>query len=565
MASPADPQQFLNEAYQGEVLGEAFFALMAEREDQPEHVARWHHVERLERHVKNRLRDELERLGMAAEPDPARIETGGELARGLSTLGWEKARSAIVESVRGDMAGMRETVDAVPADMQEIARLFLGHEEALLRFFESGGEVAGEDDPVGRFLAETQAPDELPIPEGLQLMPQNPPYREDPAPLNRELQRRAPVHRDRQIGGVIVSGHDVVHRVVYDLELWADPRKGREGDPVRMFVNPEENAPEPSMLFLDDPEHKRLRNLVSRAFTPRSVAELRPVVEQVATELLDAVEAEGVAEFDLIDRLAAPLPAIAIARILGVDPNEQARFKTWSVAASEAFFNPFADDDLKRRGEEAQLALSHCFLDEIAKRRAEPADDLIGKLVAAEREGDRLSEPELVTMCNLLLVAGNVTTTDLIGNGMCALLGHPDEHAKLRERPELIANAVEEMLRFDPPVHATGRIASRDIEIEGVPVAKGESLNVLLAAANRDPAVYPDPDRFDIERADTHHHSFGGGAHLCMGAHLARAEAQEAISRLVARFPRLRPAGRPLAWKDTPGFRGLSEYWVRID
>jgi hypothetical protein len=235
------------------------------------------------------------------------------------------------------------------------------------------------------------------------------------------------------------------------------------------------------------------------------------------------------------------------------------------VAASEAFFNPFAGEDLKRRGEEAQLALSQCFLSEIAKRRAESAADLIGKLVAAESEGDRLSEPELVTMCNLLLIAGNVTTTDLIGNGMCALLGHPDEHAKLRARPELIANAVEEMLRFDPPVHATGRIASRDIEIEGVPVAKGESLNVLLAAANRDPAVYPDPDRFDIERADTHHHSFGGGAHLCLGAHLARAEAQEAIGRLVARFPKLRSAGRPLAWKDTPGFRGLSEYWVRVD
>jgi cytochrome P450 len=222
-------------------------------------------------------------------------------------------------------------------------------------------------------------------------------------------------------------------------------------------------------------------------------------------------------------------------------------------------------EDVKRRGAEAQQALDRCFRSEIAKRRAAPADDLIGKLVASEREGDRLAEDEIVTMCALLLVAGNVTTTDLIGNGTRALLDRPQEHAKLRARPELIANAIEEMLRFDPPVQSTGRIAPCDGEIEGVPVMKGQSVAVLLAAANRDPAVYPDPDRFDIDREDTHHQSFGGGAHLCLGAHLARCEAQAAIGALVSRFPKLRPAGRPLHWKKTPGFRGLSEYWVRID
>jgi cytochrome P450 len=587
MASFPDPQQFLAEAYQGEVLGEALFALLAEREDAAEGVARWRHLERLERHVKARLRGELEQRGLPTDEDPARRDTGHKLAMGLSALDWEKAREAIAQSVRGDVAELRESIDAAPAEIREVADFFLGHEQALLDFLEGRGALEGRDalegsdavesdgalasvateaaDPVARFLAETHAPPETPIPEGIQLIPQNPVYREDPAPLHRELQRRAPVHRDRQIGGLIVSGHDVVHRIAYDLELWVDPRKAREGDPVKMFASQLDPNQEPSMLFLDDPQHKRLRNLVSGAFTPRAVKELRPLIDRVATELLDAIEADGVTEFDLIDRLAAPLPAIAIARILGVDAKQQAQFKAWSVASSEAFFNPFADDETKRKGEEARLALDECFRGEIAKRRAEPAEDLIGKLVAAESEGDRMTEGELVTMCGLLLIAGNVTTTDLIGNGMCALLAHADEQAKLRARPDLIGNAVEEMLRFDPPVQVTGRIAPCDTEIDGVPIAEGESVSVLLAAANRDPAIYPDPDRFDIERADTHHHSFGGGAHLCLGAHLARAEAQAAIGQLVARFPKLRPAERPLAWKQTPGFRGLEEYWVRID
>jgi pimeloyl-[acyl-carrier protein] synthase len=148
---------------------------------------------------------------------------------------------------------------------------------------------------------------------------------------------------------------------------------------------------------------------------------------------------------------------------------------------------------------------------------------------------------------------------------MRALLSHPDQQAKLREKPELIENTVEEMLRFDPPVTSTGRIAPRDIEIDGIPIRKGESMTLLLAAANRDPSVYPDPDRFDIEREDTHHQSFGGGSHLCLGSHLARIEAQEAIGALVARFGTLRIADRPLVYKQTPGFRGLSEFWVRRD
>ena len=565
MPNPVDAQTFLVEAYQGEVLGEAFFALMAEREDEASRVAGWRELERLERHVKTRLHAELERRGQTADADPARRETACQLAVGLSALGWEQARRAIAETVRGDLGEARAALRELPTELSELGRFFVGHEEALLASLELGSQALGDAaNPVSRFLDETGAPSEPPIPEGVQLLPLDPSYQADPAAAHRELQRRAPVHRDRQIGSVIVTGHDVVHRIAYDPEFWADPRKALEGDPVRVFVRDEPDY-EPSMLFLDDPEHRRLRNLVSRSFTPRAALRLRPLIDQVASELVDAIESDGAAEFDLIERLAAPLPAIAIARILGVDAEEQAQFKAWSVASSEAFFNPFADEETKLRGEQAGLELDRCFRAEIARRRAEPADDLIGKLVAAEREGDRLNEKEVVTMCGLLLIAGNVTTTDLIGNGMRTLLEHPEQLAKLREHPELLANAVEEMLRFDPPVQATGRIAPRDCDIEGVPVKRGQSINILLAAANRDPAVYPDPDRFDIEREDTHHHAFGGGAHLCLGAHLARAEAQAAIGTLVARFPKLRPAGHELVWKQTPGFRGLSAYRVRVD
>ncbi|MHC4819262.1 MAG: cytochrome P450, partial [Planctomycetota bacterium] len=483
---------------------------------------------------------------------------------GLSSLVWPERMRAIGEGVRRFVGEFQAAEAAAPAELQEVARFVLAHEQALFSFFEreAADEAETSRNPVLAFLEATDAPEESAIPEGVELMPFDPVFREDPNPRLHELRRRAPVHRDRQFGRVVLTRHDDVMRVLRDLTLWSDPRKALEGDPVRMFLR---EGQEPSMLFLDDPAHKRLRNLVSRSFTPRAVERVRPMVRGVAAELLDAVDRAGQPEFDLIEALAAPLPAIAIARMLGVDPADQAHFKAWSVASSEEFFNPFSTDEQKRAAEEAGASLEALFLGEIAKRRAQPSDDLTGQLVRAEEEGDRLSETEVVSMCNLLLIAGNVTTTDLIGNGVRTLIEHPDQLAKLRERPEHIQNAVEEMLRYDPPVTTSGRIASRDLEIGGVPIPKGHSMTVILAAANRDPDVYPDPDRFDIEREDTHHQSFGGGSHLCLGAHLARLEAQEAIGALVARYPRLRAAERGGHYKQVPGFRGLGEYWVRVD
>ena len=220
-------------------------------------------------------------------------------------------------------------------------------------------------------------------------------------------------------------------------------------------------------------------------------------------------------------------------------------------------FNPLLTPEERQRVAESGSAFNSYFGAAIAERRERPRADLITSLIQAEENGDRLTVEEIVRMCGLLLAAGNVTTTDLIGNGVLALLHNPDELRKLQDDPSLIKNAVEEMLRYDPPVSQTGRTPLEDIEVAGVKIEAGQSITPMLAAANRDPAAHPDPDRFDITRADIEHKSFGGGVHFCLGAPLARMEAQVAIGALVQRFPALRLSDTPLEWRRVPGFRGL--------
>ena len=205
---------------------------------------------------------------------------------------------------------------------------------------------------------------------------------------------------------------------------------------------------------------------------------------------------------------------------------------------------------------------TNSFIDEIGRRSQDLGDDLISDMLRAEVDREKLTQEEIVSQCQLLLIAGNVTTTDLIGNAVKALLDNPLQLEKLRAQPDLIANTVEEVLRYESPVLNSGRIPDRDIHVSGCPVGHGESLSVILAAANRDPEVYPDPDVFDIERKDTHHQSFGGGRHLCLGAHLARVEAQEAILGLLNRFPNLKAGERGYEYHAIPSFRGFSQLWV---
>lgn len=397
-----------------------------------------------------------------------------------------------------------------------------------------------------------------PLPEGIQLTPLDETFRTDPYPVLKRLQNEAPLHHDTQLKRYICTRHDDVKSILHDRQFWSDPRKANPGTFTREFLG-RSGDEEPSMLLMDEPGHRRLRVLVSGSFLPAAVERWRPRIRTVVARVLEAITTD---EFDLIAEFAGPVPTVVIAELLGIDPARQGDFKRWSDAAVTVGFNPFASGEEKATAAAANQALEAFFRQEIAQRRQSPGADLISDMLRAEAEGDRLTEAEMVRQCNLLLVAGNVTTTDLIGNGVRALLNHPAELARLRANPALINNAVEEMLRFDSPVVNSGRIPDRDVTLQGCPVAKGESLSVSLAAANRDPDVYPDPDRFDITREDTHHQSFGGGRHLCLGAHLARIEAQEAILGLLAKFPVLRFSDRGYAYHAIPSFRGMRCCWL---
>jgi len=396
------------------------------------------------------------------------------------------------------------------------------------------------------------------LPQGVRLTAMDEEFRADPYPILLKIREAKSVLHDDQLQRYIYTRHDDVKSLLRDKDLWSDPRKANPGTFTREFLGSGEE--EPSMLLMDEPDHRRLRMLVSKPFTPAAVERWRGRIEETVAAVLDRIEEP---EFDLIRDFAGPVPTIVIARMLGIDESKVAAFKSWSDTSVKIAFNPFSTPEELEAGQQAREALNEFFASEIEARRASPGDDLISNMIRAEEEGEKLSVTEIIGQCNLLLVAGNVTTTDLIGNGVKALLDHPDQLEKLRAHPELIGNAVEEMLRYDSPVTNSGRIANRTIDVGGCPVHKGESLSTSLAAANRDPAVYPDPDRFDIEREDTHHQAFGGGRHLCLGAHLARLEAQVAIGGLLRRYPKLEHGAGGFTYASVPSFRGMTEFWVR--
>jgi len=401
------------------------------------------------------------------------------------------------------------------------------------------------------------------LPQGVELTAIAERFREDPYPILKTLRERAPVHHDQVMNRYICTRHDDVKAILHDKEFFTDPRNANPGSYTREVIGGRLGFGEqPDMLLMDEPDHRRLRKLVSGPFKPSAVERWREQIRRIVADALDAIT-EG--EFDLIARFASPVPTVVIARMLGVDPARYEDFHAWSDRVVQVGFNPFPTEEQKQAAAAAQQALDELFRSEIARRGEALGDDLLSDMIRAEAEGDRLTQEEMIAQCRLLLIAGNVTTTDLIGNGTRALLDFPEQMAKLRADPGLIRNAVEEMLRYDSPVTNSGRTPNRDVVVSGCPVPRGESLSTSLAAANRDPAVYPDPDRFDIERVDTHHQSFGGGRHLCLGAHLARVEAQEAILGLLRRFPRLRKSERGHVFHAIPAFRGMREFWVRID
>jgi pimeloyl-[acyl-carrier protein] synthase len=372
----------------------------------------------------------------------------------------------------------------------------------------------------------------------------------DPYPFYEQLRSAGPVVWASSLGRWLVTGHAEIAEVLRDDRFSADRRKWQGFAPI---IEP---APEGarSMLVTDPPDHTRLRTLVQQAFTPRTVEQLRPRIETLVEEALRAAEERG--GMDLVGDLAYPLPVTVIAELLGVPVQDRASFRRWSDALVGAL-DPVASTDRRAVALAARDALHTYLRRVIAERRAVPRDDLISRLVEAEEQGDRLSGPELLAMGVLLLVAGHETTVNLIGNGVNALLAHPDQLARLQQEPELIEPAVEELLRYDAPVQLTGRVALEELELGGRQVAPGQMVTLLLGAANRDPHVFADPEQLDLGRDPNPHLAFGRGIHFCLGAPLARLEAQIAIGALIRRFPSLRLAGVPKR-RPTVTLRGFA-------
>jgi cytochrome P450 len=382
-----------------------------------------------------------------------------------------------------------------------------------------------------------------------------PEVRADPWPFYARLREADPVHR-RPDGDWILTRYADCQGVLADPRCSSNPAhesRPSEGSPARQ-------AGSNLLLFLDPPDHTRLRRLVSKAFTPRRVEELRPRIAELVDALLDEVDGEPT--FNLLEALAFPLPVIVICELMGVPAEDRDNLKEWSNAASR-LLDPDVEGETLELGLLAGMGLAGYFDALFEERRRQPQDDLVSGLVAAEEEGDRLSADELRAITVLLFIAGHETTMNLIGNGTYALLQHPDQLALVRDDPEMARSAIEELLRYDGPVHVTARVPTEDIDVGGTPIAAGERMVVALGAANRDPAQYPDPDRLDVTREDNRHLTFSHGIHFCLGASLARVEGQVAIPRLLQRFPDLALAAEP-SYREHLVLRGLTELQVAI-
>ena len=343
-------------------------------------------------------------------------------------------------------------------------------------------------------------------------------------------------------------------------------RRDAQGYPREqgLFDPDEALARTPPFLILDPPDHTRLRGLVSKAFTPKAIEQERPRVQRIVDELLDRVAERRCVE--LIEEIAYPLPVRAICGMLGVPPEDHERFSGWSRLLSQAMDpQPNTPPETIAARREAGNAFAQYFRDFIAERRKRPGDDLLSQLIAVEEAGDVLSENELISTSILLLAAGHETTVSLIGNGVLALLRHPEELSRLQHDPSLARSTVEEVLRYDAPVQFAIRTAKDDIELDGYVIAEGDQLLLLLASANRDAAQFPEPDRFDVSRNDSRHLAFGHGIHFCLGAPLARLEGELFFAALARRFSRIFLRTEALEYAPNIVNRRLAELPIEVN
>lgn len=387
---------------------------------------------------------------------------------------------------------------------------------------------------------------------------------QDPYAYFARLREVDPVHWNERWGGWLVTRYDDVVRAFRDPERLSSDRMAhfvRELSPqdrerltvlIRYFSR--------WLVFTDPPYHTRVRMLVNKAFTPTSVERLRPRVREIVHGLLDHVEPKGRMAF--IREFAFHLPVIVISEYMGVPPEDREQVKEWSDETSRIFFIRADDPERRERSQAGLVKLLEYFEPLIHARRKDPRDDLISALVQAEERGDLLSHDELLATCTVLLFAGHETTTNLLANGLLALLQHRDQWDLLRHNPALVRSAVEELLRYDGPVKATFRWAKVDVEMGGKTIRAGDRMLLVLASANRDPEKFTNPDDLDITRSPNPHVAFGHGIHICLGAPLARVEAQEAFGALAERLPNLRLSDQELRYHPTLVSRALEELYV---
>ncbi|MEO8456705.1 MAG: cytochrome P450 [Chloroflexota bacterium] len=382
----------------------------------------------------------------------------------------------------------------------------------------------------------------------------------DPYPMYRALLANNPTSWQAVMESWVFTRYADVDAILTHPGMSADRAKARNRF-AQMVEEQQKNfgpfSRAATMLTSDPPQHTRLRKLVSKAFTPRAVDNLKPRIQEIVDGLLDEVEAAG-GTMDLVTALGYPLPVIVIAEMLGVPSEDRARFKHWSDEVVATLGGPFTPPDVLGRAKVAIESLADYLIPIIHDRRSHPREDLISRLVAAEEQGQVLSEDEIFTTTILLLIAGNETTTHLIDNGTYALLRNPDQLEKLRNDPSLMPSATEELLRFIGPVQATARVVKEDTVIGGHELKEGQIAMTLLGAANHDPAKWGDTaDKLDVTRNPMDHVGLGDGIHFCLGAPLARAEAQIAIGSLIRRFPKLRLETDDPEWGGTFIIRGV--------
>ncbi len=378
----------------------------------------------------------------------------------------------------------------------------------------------------------------------------------NPYPLYHQLRSEDPVHWDPFLHKWVITRYadvlTVLHRFSANCVITPEQLQAMN----LSVLAPLSEVLVRQMLFMDAPAHGRIRNLASRAFTPRRVEGLRTQIQSITGKLLDAVQSSG--RMDVIADLAYPLPAMVNAEMLGLPPADWRQLIQWSGIFAEVLGNFQYSPNRARLVLHSLEEMSAYFLAAVLDYQKHPREGLIGAFVAAEVDGDRLTEEEVVANAILTMVGGQETTTNLIGNGLLTLLRHPDQLEMLRADMSLMPSAVEELLRYESPSQQTTRLAPEDTELGGKLVRKGQTVMVVMGAANRDPERFPDPDRLDICRQDNRHVAFGWASHFCFGAALGRLEGQTALSTVLRRMPNLRLEPGPLTWRENLGLRGLT-------